>query len=246
MRRSLVVANWKMNGSLSDNRQLLEAFLERWQGIHQVEVGICPSSVYLLQVSQLLSPSNVELGAQDVSQADSGAYTGENSAAMLADVGCRFAIVGHSERREYHAETDELVAQKFLAAQAKGLTPILCIGETLAQREADETLLVIGEQLKVVVDKVGRDALAKAVIAYEPVWAIGTGLTASPEQAQEVHAFIREQLGDTGAAVRVLYGGSVKAANASELFSQPDIDGALVGGASLKCDEFYSICQAAE
>ncbi|MGH1374254.1 MAG: triose-phosphate isomerase [Cellvibrionaceae bacterium] len=246
MRRSLVVANWKMNGSLSDNRQLLEAFLGRWQGVHQVEVGICPSSVYLLQASELLLSSNVELGAQDVSQAESGAYTGENSAAMLADVGCHFAIVGHSERREYHAETDELVAQKFIAAQAKGLTPILCIGETLAQREAEETLLVIGEQLKAVIDKVGREAIAKAVIAYEPVWAIGTGLTASPQQAQDVHAFIREQLGDVGSAVRILYGGSVKAANASELFLQADIDGALVGGASLKCDEFYSICQSAE
>ncbi len=246
MRRSLVVANWKMNGNLSDNRQLLDRFIACWQGVHQVEVGICPASVYLLQVSELLSQSNIELGAQDVSHAEAGAYTGENSAAMLADVGCRFAIVGHSERREYHAETDALVAKKFVAAQAKGLTPILCIGETLAQREAQETLLVIGEQLKAVVDLAGRNAMAKSVIAYEPVWAIGSGLTASPVQAQEVHAFIREQLGEVGAAVRILYGGSVKAANASELFLQPDIDGALVGGASLKSDEFYSICQSAE
>ena len=245
MRRALVVANWKMNGNLSENRQLLDAFFGRWQDVHQAEIGICPPSVYLAQVSELLSRSDVELGAQDVSRAEAGAFTGETSAAMLADVGCKFVIVGHSERRDYHAETDVLIAQKFAAAQAQGLTPVLCVGESLAQREADETLSVIGEQLKVVIDTVGRNALANAVIAYEPVWAIGTGLTASPEQAQDVHAFIRERLGDVGATVRVLYGGSVKANNASELFAQPDIDGALVGGASLKHDEFYSICQAA-
>ena len=235
-----------MNGSLSDNRQLVQAFLEHWQGVHKAEVGVCPPSVYLIQVAELLSQSNVELGAQDVSRQAAGAFTGENSAAMLAEVGCQFAIIGHSERREYHAESDQLVAEKFVAAQEGGLTPILCVGETLAQRQAEETLVVIGEQLKAVIDVAGREAMAQAVIAYEPVWAIGTGLTATPEQAQEVHEYIREQLGQMGQGVRILYGGSVKAANASELFAQADIDGALVGGASLKHDEFYAICQAAE
>jgi len=246
MRRSLVVANWKMNGSLAANRQLLEAFFSRWQGVHQAEVAVCPPSVYLAQVGQLLSSSNVELGAQDVSSHDSGAFTGESSALMLAELNCKFVLVGHSERREYHAETNKLIAEKFVAAQAQGLTPILCVGETLEQRDADETLLTIGEQLKAVIDIAGRDAMTRAVVAYEPVWAIGTGLTATPLQAQEVHQYIREQLGYAGEAVRVLYGGSVKPNNAAELFSQADIDGALVGGASLSAEDFYSICQAAE
>lgn len=246
MRRPLVVANWKMNGNLSSNRQLLESFLGRWQGVHQAEVGVCPPAAYLGQVSGLLSSTNVELGAQDVSHAQGGAFTGEVSASMLADCGCRFAIVGHSERRDYHGESDSLVAKKFIAAQDQGLTPVLCVGESLVQRESEETLLVVGEQLKAVIDAAGRNALATSVIAYEPVWAIGTGLTATPEQAQEVHAFIREQLGALGAGVRILYGGSVKSANAQELFAQEDIDGALVGGASLNSDEFYSICQAAD
>lgn len=246
MRRPLVVANWKMNGCRATNSELLQSFLARWYGVHQAEVAICPPAVYLQQVTEYLAQSNVTLGAQDVSAAEEGAYTGEISASMLAEMGCRYVIVGHSERREYHRESDDLVARKFVAAQRYRLTPILCVGETLAQREADETLLVIGEQLKAVVDLAGRNAMAAAVIAYEPVWAIGTGLTATPGQAQEVHAYIREQLGSMGAGVRVLYGGSVKPSNAEELFSQPDIDGALVGGASLVADDFYGICQAAE
>lgn len=246
MRRPLVVANWKMNGCSASNVELLQSFLAKWQGVHQAEVAICPPAVYLQQVNEYLAQSNVALGAQDVSAAEEGAYTGENSAAMLADMGCRYVIVGHSERRQYHDESDELVAKKFVAAQRYQLTPILCVGETLVQREADETLIVIGEQLKAVVDLAGRSAIATAVIAYEPVWAIGTGLTATPEQAQEVHAYIREQLGSVGAGVRILYGGSVKPSNAEELFSQADIDGALVGGASLVADDFYGICQAAE
>ncbi|GAB3091802.1 triose-phosphate isomerase [Aestuariicella hydrocarbonica] len=246
MRRPLVVANWKMNGNLADNRKLLQSFLASWQGVHHAEVGICPPAVYLPQAIELLGQTNVELGAQDVSAAENGAFTGEVSAAMLADIGCQFALVGHSERREYHAESDQLVARKFKAAQSHKLTPILCIGESLQQREAGETLMVVGEQLKAVIDEVGRAAIASSVIAYEPVWAIGTGLTATPEQAQEVHAFIREQLGAVGNSVRILYGGSVKPSNAAELFSQADIDGALVGGASLNSDDFYSICQAAE
>ncbi len=246
MRRPLVVANWKMNGSMAANDSLLGGFLASWQGVHQAEVAVCPPTVYLNQVAGLLDQSNVLLGAQDVSAFEAGAYTGEVSAGMLADVGVHYVIVGHSERREYHAESDRLVAKKFVAAQAQKLTPILCVGETLPQREAGEALAVIGEQLKAVIDLAGRRAVASAVIAYEPVWAIGTGLTATPGQAQEVHEFIREQLGELGAGVRILYGGSVKPANAAELFAEADIDGALVGGASLNGDDFYSICQAAE
>lgn len=246
MRRALVLANWKMNGSLQANRELVANVLTGWGGVHQAEVAICPPAVYLSQVAQLITQSNVGLGAQDVSKADAGAYTGEVSANMLAELECRFAIVGHSERRDYHAETDADVAEKFVAAQKHGLIPVLCVGETLEQRDAGEALLVIGEQIKAVLELAGRDAFAKAVVAYEPVWAIGTGRTATPEQAQEVHAFIREQLGAVGAGVRVLYGGSVKAANAEELFAQDDIDGALVGGASLVAEEFLAICRAAE
>jgi triosephosphate isomerase len=245
MRQALVVGNWKMNGSLAANSQLLESFLERWQGEHQVEVAVCPPAIYLAQVKQLAG-DGLQIGAQDVSQAESGAYTGEVSASMVADLDCRYAIVGHSERREYHSETNELVAEKFAAAQQAGLVPILCVGETLEQRDASETLDVIAEQLKAVIDRAGLQAMTDAVVAYEPVWAIGTGLTATPEQAQEVHGFIREQLGDTGDAVRILYGGSVKPANAGELFAKPDIDGALVGGASLASEDFYQICLAAE
>lgn len=246
MRRPLVVGNWKMHGSLVENRSLVEGFLSRWQGLHQVEVGVCPPAVYIGQVAQLLDASNVAVGAQDVSWAESGAFTGEIAAPMLSDVGCRFAIVGHSERRDYHAESSELVAKKFVAAQAAGLTPILCVGETLVQREAEETLDVISAQLKAVIDLAGRQAMSGSVIAYEPVWAIGTGLTATPEQAQEVHEFIREQLGAVGSGIRILYGGSVKPGNAEQLFAQNDIDGALVGGASLDGEDFFRICQAAE
>ncbi len=246
MRRPLIVGNWKMHGSLQANESLVQGVVARWSGVHLAEVGVCPPAIYLSQVSQLLASTNIGCGAQDVSWAEAGAYTGEISAAMLADVGCQYVIVGHSERREYHAESSELVARKFVAAQSAGLTPILCVGETLAQREADETLAVIGEQLQAVVGLAGRKAMTAAVIAYEPVWAIGTGLTATPEQAQGVHEFIRDQLGEAGVAVRILYGGSVKPSNAAELFGQPDIDGALVGGASLNSDDFYRICQAAE
>lgn len=245
MRQALVVGNWKMNGSLASNSQLLESFLERWQGEHQVEVAVCPPAIYLAQAKQLAG-NGLQVGAQDVSRAESGAYTGELAATMVADLDCRYAIVGHSERREYHSETDELVAEKFATAQQAGLVPILCVGETLEQREAGETLGVIARQLKAVIDRVGQQTMVNAVVAYEPVWAIGTGLTATPEQAQEVHGFIREQLGDTGDAVRILYGGSVKPANAGELFAKPDIDGALVGGASLASEDFYQICLAAE
>ncbi|TQV74510.1 triose-phosphate isomerase [Exilibacterium tricleocarpae] len=246
MRRPLIVGNWKMNGSRSRNAELLGALLSRWQGVHQAEVGVCSPSVYLQQLADCLTGSNIWVGAQDVSPHDSGAYTGEVSAAMLAEMDCHYVIVGHSERREYHGETDALVAQKFAAAQKADIVPILCVGETLAQRDAGDALVVIGEQLKVVIEACGRDAFSQAVIAYEPVWAIGTGRTATPKQAQEVHAFIRDQLGEQGLGVRILYGGSVKGANAADLFAETDIDGALVGGASLKAEEFIEICRAAE
>lgn len=246
MRRPLIVGNWKMNGSRSGNAELLGQLLSRWQGVHQAEVGVCAPFVYLQQLADCLSGSNIFAGAQDISAHGSGAYTGEVSGAMLAEMDCHYVIVGHSERREYHGESDTLVARKFAAAQKAELVPILCVGEALAQRDAGEALVVIGEQLKAVVDSCGRDAFAKAVVAYEPIWAIGTGRTATPQQAQEVHAFIRDQLGDQGLGVRILYGGSVKATNAADLFGETDIDGALVGGASLKAEDFISICRAAE
>ena len=246
MRRSLVVANWKMNGGLESNRELLQGFLQVWQGVHQVQVAVCPPAIYLAQAAEILNSSNVQIGAQDVSANSQGAYTGEIAAEMLVDLGCQMVIVGHSERREYHRESNELVASKYKRALDLGLTPILCVGETQPQRESGETLMVVGEQLKAVIDIAGRASLAKAVIAYEPVWAIGTGLTATPEQAQDVHEFIREQLGEAGAGIQILYGGSVKPGNAAELFAQPDIDGALVGGASLNAQDFCDICMAAE
>jgi len=217
-----------------------------WQGERQAQVAVCPPVVYLSQVAERLTGTAVELGSQDVSRAESGAYTGETSASMLSEFGCQFSIIGHSERRQYHAETDALIAEKFIAAQKMGITPILCVGESLDQRDSGQALDVIGAQLEVVISRVGLEAFEQAVIAYEPIWAIGTGRTASPDQAQEVHAFIREQLLEKGAVVRVLYGGSVKPGNAEELFAQKDIDGALVGGASLDSNDFYGICQAAD
>lgn len=246
MRRPLVVANWKMNGSVRANHEFVDAFLPAWQGLHSAEVAICPPSIYLPQLSESLAETNIYIGAQDVSQHIAGAYTGDLSVDMLAEFDCRYVIVGHSERRQYHAETDAVVADKFAAIQSAGLIPILCVGESLLQRDSGDALLVIGEQLKAVVDRVGREKFRQAVIAYEPVWAIGTGRTASPEQAQEVHSFIREQLGETGSSVRILYGGSVKPASAAELFSQDDIDGGLIGGASLVAEDFLAICRAAE
>ncbi|MEX1031895.1 MAG: triose-phosphate isomerase [Cellvibrionaceae bacterium] len=246
MRRPLVVGNWKMNGTKQSVAELLDGLLARWQGVHRAEVAVCAPYVHLYQVARQLAESNIHFGAQDVSQYDNGAYTGDISAAMLSDMFCHFVIVGHSERRQYYSEGNRLVAKKFAVAVAAKLTPILCIGESLAQREADDTLEVISEQLHAVIDQVGVDKFTHAIVAYEPVWAIGTGRTATPEQAQEVHRFIRQQLGDVGAATRIIYGGSVKRSNAVELFRQPDIDGGLIGGASLDPAEFTVICQAAE
>lgn len=246
MRRPLVVGNWKMNGTKRSVAGLLDGLLARWHGMHQAEVAVCSAFVHLGQLGRQLQESNIQIGAQDVSQYGDGAYTGDISAAMLSDMFCDYVIVGHSERREYHRETDDIVAEKFAVAQDAKLTPILCVGESLAERDAGKALDVIGRQIDAVVERVGLDQLTRAVIAYEPIWAIGTGRTATPEQAEEVHAFIREKLGDTGSTTRILYGGSVKPNNAAELFGQKNIDGGLVGGASLNTDDFIEICLAAD
>ncbi len=245
-RRQLIVGNWKMNGTQQTNSELLAQIVAGWQGEHNAEVVVCPPNPYLLQTFEKISNSPVLLGAQNVSQYDVGAYTGEVSAQMLAELHCKFVIIGHNERRRLQSETDEQVAQKFIAAQRANLIPILCVGESLAQRENGQHLEVIGRQLDAVFNHVGRDVFVRAVVAYEPVWAVGTGKTATPQQAHEVHRYIREQLGDAAESVRILYGGSVKASNAEQLFAIPDIDGALLGGASLDAEEFLKICKAAD
>lgn len=254
-RRPLVAGNWKMHGSRAENATLLDALLHGQRANAAAEVLVCPPFVYLWEAARLLKSTSIALGGQSVCTESIGAFTGEVAASMLKDVGCAYVIVGHSERRAIYKEDDALVARKFVAAQAQGLTPILCVGETLEQREAQQTFTVIARQLTAVLDVTGIAAFAHAVIAYEPVWAIGTGKNATAEQAQEVHAFIRGELaraesktGDAtiAAGVRILYGGSVKAANAREIFAMADVDGGLVGGASLKADEFLKICAAAE
>lgn len=247
MRRSLIVGNWKMNGSLAVNADLLSElthFLAANE--NKIDVAVCAPFVYLSQAVGLCQNQALAIGAQDVSTHVEGAYTGEVSATMLSDLGCGYVIVGHSERREYHHESNLLVAQKTLAAQRAGLIPIVCVGETLAGRESGETLDVIRQQLLAVRNVVGDEGLRDCVIAYEPVWAIGTGLTATPEEAQDVHAFIRQQLGDEASKTQILYGGSVKPSNAQGLFSQADIDGALVGGAALNAKDFFKIVSAAK
>lgn len=246
IRKPLVAGNWKMHGSLQSIVELAQALKALYQGCEHVDVAVCPPAVFLPIVSRELGDSKIMYGSQNVSEYSQGAYTGEISADMLNDFGCYFCIVGHSERRAIFGETDTQIANKFVAAQQHGLTPILCVGETLEQRQAGVQQQVIAAQLQAVIDVVGVGALASAVIAYEPVWAIGTGKVATPAQAQEVHAAIRAQLGELGAATKILYGGSVKAANAAEIFSQPDIDGALVGGAALNAEEFINICQLTE
>ena len=249
MRQPLVAGNWKMHGSRAENASLVSGLLDLLQPGKRAEILLCPPFPYLMETGRLLKDSGVALGAQSVCAEAQGAFTGEVSAAMLKDVGCRYVLVGHSERRQLFGESDALVARKFMAAQGQGLVPVLCVGETLDEREGDQTTIVVSRQLEAVLAVTGVQALAKAVIAYEPVWAIGTGRTASPEQAQEVHAMIRakvaERDGTIGGSVRILYGGSVKASNAQELFAMPDIDGGLVGGASLKADEFARICAGA-
>jgi len=250
MRRPLIAGNWKMHGSRAENGELIEAMLLGLPDQTPFDIAVCPPFVYLWEVGRLLKASSIALGAQSVCAEQVGAFTGEASAAMLKDVGCKYVIVGHSERRAIYKEDDALVARKFLAAQSQGLIPILCVGETLEERERGQTMQVVSRQLTAVLDLAGVAALRTAVIAYEPVWAIGTGKNATPEQAQEVHAHIRNAIAardaKIAAGVRILYGGSVKAANARELFAMPDVDGGLVGGASLKADEFLKICAAAQ
>lgn len=248
MRKKLVAGNWKMHGSLQKNAALLEQVKAGVSGL-ACEVAVFPPYPYLAQAHALLSGSPVAWGAQSVSEHPAGAYTAEVSAAMLQDFGCRYVLVGHSERRALFGETDGVVAAKFAAAQKAGLVPVLCVGETLAEREAGLTAAVVSRQLAAVLDAQGVAALASAVVAYEPVWAIGTGVTATPQQAQEVHAAIRSQVAALDASVanglRILYGGSVKPQSAAELFGQADVDGGLIGGAALVADDFLAICRAA-
>jgi triosephosphate isomerase len=245
MRRPLVAGNWKMHGSLAGNRDLLEGLVEAALP-EAVDVAVMPPFAYLQQALALCAGSRISVGGQDCSHMAEGAYTGEVAAPMLADLGCRWVIIGHSERRQYHRETSPLLAAKCAAAIAAGLTPLLCVGETQEQREGGEAETIVDEQLAGALADAPRDA--PLVVAYEPVWAIGTGLTATPDEAQAMHAFIRgrlEDLVEDAAAVRLLYGGSVKADNAAALFAQADIDGALVGGASLDADAFAAIARTA-
>lgn len=248
MRQLLVAGNWKMHGSREMTAELIGGIVPEAAGL-TCEVLVCPPFVYLADAARLLAVSNVQLGAQNVSAEPKGAFTGEISAQMLHDQGCGYVIIGHSERRALYGEDNALIARKFAAAQAAGMIPILCVGETLEERDRGVTSQVIGGQLEVVIEAVGVAAFENAVVAYEPVWAIGTGRTASPDQAQEVHADIRGRIAGRdakiGAAIRLLYGGSVKGANAAELFKMPDVDGGLIGGASLDAEQFLQIARAA-
>lgn len=249
MRQILVAGNWKMNGSNSANQELVDGIVAGVPAGDGFQLLVCPPAPYLASVAAAAAGSPVAVGAQNVSEHESGAYTGESSAAMLKDVGCEYVIVGHSERRALYGESSEQVAAKFVAAQAAGLKPVLCVGETLEEREAGTTETVIDEQLDAVLNTAGVAALGAAVIAYEPVWAIGTGMTASPEQAQDVHRHIRERVAaqdaNVAANVQILYGGSMKGENAPGLLSMQDIDGGLIGGASLKASDFLAIAEAA-
>jgi triosephosphate isomerase len=246
-KKKLIAGNWKMNGGLAANEALLKALLQGI-GAPACDVAVCVPAPYLAQVQALVEGSAIAVGVQDVSAQAQGAFTGEQSAAMLRDFGVRYAIVGHSERRQYHGETDDVVAAKTAAALAGAITPIVCVGETLAQREAGQTGEVVKRQLAAVIHVNGH-CISEIVVAYEPVWAIGTGKTATPEQAQAVHAVLRAQLRHAASAhadgIRILYGGSMNAANAAELLTQPDIDGGLIGGASLKAPDFLQIIAAA-
>ncbi|MEO7726953.1 MAG: triose-phosphate isomerase [Burkholderiales bacterium] len=250
MRGRLVAGNWKSNGNLAENERLLGQVRTAAAGLKGADCAVCAPYPYLYQVQQVLAGSGVAWGGQDVSQFGAGAYTGAVTAAMLREFGCRFAIVGHSERRSIFGESNATVAAKFVAALQAGLTPILCVGETLQERESNAMERIVGAQIDAVVAASGVAALAKAVVAYEPVWAIGTGKTATPDEAQAAHAFIRARIAaqdaNVAADLRILYGGSVKAANAAQLFAMPDIDGGLIGGAALVAEDFMAICRAAE
>jgi triosephosphate isomerase len=249
MRKPFVAGNWKMNGDGADATELVNGILAGLDGRGEREVLLCPPFVYLEQVGAMLAGTGASLGAQNVASETGGAYTGEVSAAMLADIGCTHVIVGHSERRSLLGETDAVIARKFMLVQECGLTPVFCVGETLEQRRAGDAMDVIARQVSAVVDTAGIQALGKALVAYEPVWAIGTGQTATPDQAQEIHAGLRALVAshdaNIAADLRILYGGSVKAFNAGDLFRMDDIDGGLIGGASLDSTEFLAICGAA-
>jgi len=249
MRQKLVAGNWKMNGGLKTNAALLHDVVTGVTGLRGMAAAVCVPFPYLAQAQAALTGTAVAWGAQNLSEQTAGAFTGEVSAAMLQDFACRYVLVGHSERRAIYGESDALVAEKFAAALAAGLRPILCVGETLAQREAGQTVEVVSSQMDAVLKRVGVAAFSGAVVAYEPVWAIGTGRTATSEQAQEVHAAIRAQIAAAdervAAGIQILYGGSVKPSNAVELFGMPDIDGGLIGGASLVAADFLAICRAA-
>jgi triosephosphate isomerase len=253
MRQRLVVGNWKMHGSTAQVRELIEGVAAGSADLKKVEIAVGPTLLHLGLAAELCASEaagHLKLAAQNVFSEPAGAFTGEVSAPMLAEYGVNYVIVGHSERREIFAETDQVVAAKFKATQASGLIPILCVGESLAQRECGTSAEVVLAQLNAVIEAAGIEALQSAVLAYEPIWAIGTGKTASKEQAQEIHRVLREHIAKSDMAVaqgiRILYGGSVNAANATELFSQADIDGGLVGGASLEVEEFVSICKSAD
>lgn len=249
-RQYLVAGNWKMNGGRAANAELINGILAGVAANSSVEILVCPPSVYIDAVAQQVA-GKIKVGGQNLSEQEKpGAFTGEIHGAMLKEVGCQYVLVGHSERRAFYGDSDEVVARKFKVAQSLGLTPILCVGETLQEREAEQTEAVLARQLNAVLELNGIAAFANSVVAYEPVWAIGTGKTASPQQAQDAHAFIRGQLAAKDAKIsnstRLLYGGSVKADNAVELFSCPDVDGGLIGGASLKAADFLAICAAAQ
>ena len=250
MRQRLVVGNWKMHGSLPENQALLDKVAVAAGGLSRAHAAVCVPFPYLAQAQSALAGSKAAWGGQNVSQHPKGAFTGEVSAGMLREFGCRYVIVGHSERRQLFGEDDATVALKARAVLAEGMVPIVCVGETLAERERGVTQEVVGRQLGVVADRLGAEGLQASVLAYEPVWAIGTGKTATPEQAQAVHAYLRGVLGARdrrfAASVPILYGGSVKAANATELFGMQDVDGGLIGGAALVAEEFLAICQAAD
>jgi triosephosphate isomerase len=249
MRRLMVAGNWKMHGSRATNQALLAELERKLPAQWDIDIAVFPPYVYLADAVRVLEDGRIAVGAQDVCAESGGAFTGQVGAAMLKDVGCNYAIVGHSERRRWYHEDDGLVARKFAAALGAGLTPVLCVGETLEEREAHHTEAVVGRQVDAVINMHGVGGFANAVLAYEPVWAIGTGRTATPEQAQAVHAFLRHRIEGHDAKMagqlRILYGGSVKGGNAAELFAMPDVDGGLVGGASLSADEFRQICAAA-
>jgi len=249
MRQALIAGNWKMNGSRASTRELLDGIKSGMSAIKSAELAVCVPFPYLSDVENQLSGSNISWGAQNLSVEEKGAFTGETSASMLLDFSCKYVIVGHSERRSLYGEDDALVAKKYAVARKAGLKPILCVGETLAEREQNITEKVVARQLKALLDLEGVASLADGVIAYEPVWAIGTGKTASPEQAQDVHAFIRSMIAkldaDVADKVQILYGGSMNPTNAAELLAKPDIDGGLIGGASLKAEDFLAIGKAA-